>query len=108
MECNQCRLLFSAFSLPRHLESQHGVYQSKVFEEEYLAGGPLVVYKCWQLEDGKSQCPFPDCSGKLVSKWGMRWHFCVHHPSDLVSLPNEGAVVIRNIGESRESRIGVS
>ncbi len=36
VECDQCRLELSASSLPSHLETQHGVYQSKVLEEEYL------------------------------------------------------------------------
>ncbi len=35
-------------SLPSHLKTQHGIYQSKVLEEEYLAETPEVVYECNQ------------------------------------------------------------
>ncbi len=50
-EAVQCRLDLSASSRLRHLESQHGVYQSEVHEEEYLVNNPLVVYRGTDLLD---------------------------------------------------------
>ncbi len=71
---------------------QHGVFQSKVLEEEYLADDPPVVYRGEYPLVGvkKFSCPVPGCVEKAVSKWGLRHHLCERHPRDLLSLPGEG------------------
>ncbi len=67
VECNRCGLDLAARSLPKHMETKHGVYCSKVVEEEYLTPPPDggMWYHVSKQADGKSfDCPVPGWCGK--------------------------------------------
>ena len=90
VSCHHCGLKLQARSLPRHLATQHGVYQQTVGVEELLEQRASVAYHAAQHPDGKLTCPITGCLGVTKDGWNMRRHFRDLHPRDTVTLPKEG------------------
>ena len=97
VECDVCGANLAASSLPGHLETQHGVHQALVLEEEYLraygpggagSGQDYSTYR--SATDRKFRCPVPGCLGEAARAWGIRRHFRDRHPADWVVTPGEG------------------
>ena len=82
--------MHAALSIRSHLQTQHGVFQAEVLDEEYLEDRPSRTYRATQSADGKFRCPVPGCVGEASSKWNLRRHFCDRHPLDYVDVPGEG------------------
>ncbi len=87
--CRECGKDMRAGSLSRHLADLHEIYQGQVVAEELLDWREGVVYTAKEGH-GKLKCPFPLCTGELVSGWMMQWHFCDLRPLDYVAVPREG------------------
>lgn len=91
VECDKYGLEMLAASLSHHLETKHGVYRSKVIDQDLLIiEQDPVTYHAMGSADGKFYCPVPGCVGEAASKWVLRRHFCDCHPHDLSSIPGEG------------------
>ncbi len=90
VSCHHCGLKLQARSLPRHLATQHGVYQQLVVAEELLERCASVAYRAAQHPDGKLTCPVEGCLGEAKDRWNMRRHFRDLHPRDTVTVPKEG------------------
>ncbi|EJK50514.1 hypothetical protein THAOC_30485, partial [Thalassiosira oceanica] len=62
--CDHCGLEMSAKSLPGHLESQHGIYRSRVIDRDLvLDDRESITYAAMQSPSGAWDCPVPDCPG---------------------------------------------
>ncbi len=95
VSCHHCGLKMQARSLPRHLATQHGVYQQTVVAEELLEFCASVAYRTVQHLDGKLTCPVAGCLGVTKDGWNMRRHFRDLHPRDTVTVPKEGRIYPR-------------
>lgn len=90
VECDACGTQLSASSLASHLETQHGIFRSKVISRDLLVDGPERTYHAYISAYGVWHCPVPGCVGSAKSKWKLRRHFYDRYPSGLVSIPGEG------------------
>ena len=91
--CDHCGLVMSAKSLPSHLETQHGVFRSRVLNRDLLLDDrESITYAARQSPSGAWDCPVPDCPGSVTSPWNLRRHFRDRHPLDLVNIPGEGTL----------------
>ena len=91
--CNHCGLEMSAKSLPGHLESQHGIYRSRVIDRDLvLDDRESITYAAMQSPSGAWDCPVPDCPGSVQTPWNLRRHFRYRHPLNLVNVPGEGVL----------------
>ncbi|EJK60561.1 hypothetical protein THAOC_19061 [Thalassiosira oceanica] len=91
--CDHCGLEMSAKSLPGHLESQHGIYRSRVIDRDLvLDDRESITYAVMQSPSGAWDCPVPDCPGSVQTPWNLRRHFRDRHPLDLVNVPGEGVL----------------
>ena len=90
--CDICDATLSANSLDSHLQTQHGVFRSRVIDQCFLVEEPRrpVVYKAVQAADGQYFCPVPGCPGSATRPWNMRLHFARRHIYDRVYIPKEG------------------
>ena len=89
VSCHHCGTKMQAHSLPRHLATQHGVYQQTVVAEELLEQRASVTYCAERHPDGKLTCPIGGCLGVTKDGWNMRRHFWNLHPWDTVTVPKE-------------------
>ena len=82
----------AASLLRSHLETQHDVHSSFVLSRDLInENRPPVLYRsALSIATGKYACPVPGCEGTAGTKYGMRRHFGLLHPLDLVELPGEG------------------
>ena len=92
VECDKCGQSLKEGSLASHLETQHGVYRSRVINQEFLVDRPAVVYEAHASAEAwtKYFCPVPKCEGWASTKWNFRRHFQMRHPKDLVDIPGDG------------------
>ena len=91
--CDHCGLEMSAKSLPGHLESQHGIYRSRVIDRDLvLDDRESITYAAMQSPSGAWDCPVPDCPGSVQTPWNLRRHFRDRHPLDFVNVPGEGVL----------------
>jgi len=92
VECDKCGQSLKEGSLASHLETQHGVYRSRVINQEFLVDRPAVVYEAHASAEARTKyfCPVPECEGWASTKWNLRRHFQMRHPKDLVDIPGEG------------------
>jgi hypothetical protein len=83
--CEICSTNLAAGSYQSHLESQHEVFHSVVFQQDILVERPAVVYHVIELlAVGKYFYPVLHCISNLSTKWNVRWHFLDPHPQDLI------------------------
>ncbi|EJK46520.1 hypothetical protein THAOC_34809 [Thalassiosira oceanica] len=77
----------SAKSLPSHLESQHGIYRSRVIDridrDLVFDDRESITYAARQSPSGAWDCPVPECPGSVQTPWNLRRHFRDRHPLDL-------------------------
>jgi hypothetical protein len=90
VSCHHCGTKMQARSLPRHLATQHGVYQQTVVAEELLEQRASVAYREERHPNGKLMCPVGGCLGVTKDGWNMRRHLRDLHPWDTVTVPKEG------------------
>ncbi len=90
VSCHHYGTKIKACSLPRHLATQHGVYQQTVVAKELLERRASVAYRAEQYPGGKLTCPVRGCLGVTKDGWNMRRHFRDLHPRDTVTVPKEG------------------
>ena len=78
----------SAQSLQSHLESQHGVFRSRVLDRDLVSEDrESITYVAEQsLFSGAWDCPVPNCPGSLTRPWNVRRHL------DNVTVPGEGTL----------------
>ena len=88
--CDICDQELQAVSLDSHLATQHEVYRSKVIDQELLVVKEPQTFKTSVTASGRYICPVPDCAGTATTKWSMRRHFGMRHPSDLIHIAGEG------------------
>ena len=102
--CDICDATLSANSLDSHLQTQHGVFRSRVIDQCFLVEEPRrpVVYKAVQAADGQYFCPVPGCPGSATRPWTMRLHFARRHIYDRVYLYPKGGDV-PEVSEVRSS-----
>ncbi|EJK70137.1 hypothetical protein THAOC_08530 [Thalassiosira oceanica] len=90
-----CGLEMSAKSLPSYLESQHGIYRSRVIDRDLvLDDRESITYAARQSPSGAWDCPVPECPGSMQTPWNLQRHFRDRHPLalDLVNIPGEGVL----------------
>ncbi|EJK77955.1 hypothetical protein THAOC_00176 [Thalassiosira oceanica] len=88
-----CGLEMSAKSLPSYLESQHGIYRSRVIDRDLvLDDRESITYAARQSPSGAWDCPVPECPGSMQTPWNLQRHFRDRHPLDLVNIPDEGVL----------------
>ena len=94
MDCDVCGMELSAQSLSSHLETQHGVFRSRVLDRDLVSEDrESITYVAEQsLFSGAWDCPVPDCPGSLTRPWNVRRHFRDRHPLDNVTIPGEGTL----------------
>ena len=91
VECDKCGLELRANSLRSHLETQHGVYQSRVLNRDLVDDRPSQTYRAHQTAaTGQYVCPVPNCVGSLTTPFNLRKHFIDRHPKDKVWIQGEG------------------
>ncbi len=90
VSCHHCGLKMQARSLPRHLATQHGVYQQIMVAEELLEQRASVAYRAAQHPNGKLTCPITDCLGVTKDGWNMRRHFRDSTPGTQSLFPRKG------------------
>ena len=90
VSCHHCGTKMQARSLPRHLATQHGVYQQTVVAEELLERCASVPYCAERHSNGKLTCPVGRCLGVTKDGWNMRQHFWDLQHWDTVTVPKEG------------------
>ena len=91
VECDQCGMEMQANSLRNHLETQHGVYQSRVLNRDLVDDRPSQTYHArHNAATGQYICPVPNCVGSVTRAWNLRKHFIDRHPKDRVWIPGEG------------------
>ena len=93
VECDICGQDLSANSLASHLETQHGVFRSRVLDRDFLLEEREA--EVFDAEDSPAgyHCPVGTCpGGPFTHRWNLRRHFCARHPLDLVNVPGEGVL----------------
>ena len=73
VECDRCGQSLKEGSLASHLETQHGVYRSRVINQELLLGRPAEVYVARECTTVglKFFCPIPGCTGWATTKQNL-------------------------------------
>eukprot|EP00984_Skeletonema_dohrnii_P024617 scaffold13763_cov160-Skeletonema_dohrnii-CCMP3373.AAC.1 len=90
VECDKCGLNLSAASLNKHLETQHGVFRSRVLNRDFLLENrEPVTFTAHASMGGNFFCPVPACQDATDSydtAWALRRHFRDRHPRDFVDV----------------------
>ena len=94
VECDKCGLNLSAASLNKHLETQHGVFRSRVLNRDFLLENrEPETFTAHASMGGKFFCPAPACQDATDSydtPWALRRHFRDRHPRDFVDVGGLG------------------
>ena len=62
VECDKCGMELTAASLNSHLETQHGVFRSRVLNRDFLLNdGEPETYTAYSSTSGSFLCPVPAC-----------------------------------------------
>ena len=86
IQCEHCGAHLSAASFPRHIENQHGVFQSKVLNRTLQVDQPPLTYcTTLSLPMCRLHCPFQGCTGTLAVEANLCRNFAARCPNDLVS-----------------------
>jgi len=89
VECDKCGLILSAASLNSHLETQHGVFRSKVLNRDFLLNdGEPETYTAQKFF--LPSASVPDATDSFHSAWGLHRHFRDRHPRDYVDVEGSG------------------
>jgi phage FluMu protein Com len=86
VECDLCNKQLAASSLSNHLETQHGVFRSRVINQDLLIEHESRTFTAHRNVSGTYACPVPGCVGTAHTNWTLRWHFHGRHPWDCVSI----------------------
>ena len=90
MECDKCGTNLSAASLNKHLETQHGVFRSRVLNRDFLLEDrEPETFTAHASMGGKFFCPVPACQDAtdlFDTPWSLRRHFRDRHPRDFVDV----------------------
>ena len=95
VSCDQCGLELQARSLDKHLETVHGVFCSKVINQDLMIERDPVTYYGWPSAHGGFYCPVPGCGGEAHKGWNLWRLFVGRHVQDLLYLPGDGIVYSR-------------
>ena len=94
VECDKCGMELSAASLNSHLETQHGVFRSRVLNRDFLLNdGEPETYTAHASFGGSFFCPVPACQEAtdcFNTAWALRRHFRDRHPRDYVDVEGSG------------------
>jgi hypothetical protein len=63
VECNLCNKQFAVSSLSNHLETQHGVFRSRVINQDLLVEHKSQTFTAHRNVSGTYACPVPGCVG---------------------------------------------
>ena len=90
VECDKCGTNLSAASLNKHLETQHGVFRSRVLNRDFLLEDrEPETFTAHASMGGKFFCPVPACQDTtdlFDTPWSLRRHFRDRHPRDFVDV----------------------
>ena len=90
VSCDVCDKQLQARNLSTHLETVHGVFRSKVINQDLLIDREPITYRPWPNVFGGFSCPVPGCGGEAYKGWNLRRHFHDRHEQDLLVLPGDG------------------
>ena len=94
VECDKCGKILKAASLNSHLETQHGVFRSRVLNRDFLLEDrEPETYPAYASASGSFFCPVPACQEAtdcFRTAWGLRRHFRDRHPRDCVDVEGSG------------------
>ena len=94
--CSECGKVLKASSLDSHLESQHGIYRSRIIQRDLIIDREPVRFEVDEVfdrkefkdEGNKLQCPVEDCSYcNTRDPTILRTHFGYRHQPDSVCIP---------------------
>lgn len=84
-----CNTRLCASSLPRHLQSLHGIDTPSVAQPTPT---PPATYRCsFPASIRKKKCPVPGCEGTATTRAGLRQHFQRRHIQDSICILEEGS-----------------
>jgi phage FluMu protein Com len=86
VECDLCNKQLAASSLSNHLETQHGVFRSRVINQDLLVEHESRTFTAHRNVSGTYACPVPGCVEIAHTNWTLRRHFHGRHPWDCVSI----------------------
>ena len=94
--CSECGKVLKASSLDSHLESQHGIYRSRIIQRDLIIDREPVRFEVDEVFDRKEfrdegkklQCPVEGCSYRNArDPTTLRTHFGFRHQPDFICIP---------------------